>query len=307
MSIKRLHQAIVSVTQLACVRFVSATLASQAHVLLIVVLLALVAVGSGCVGQDNPSPAWQVLEPGLDIAHFDSQTQTQAQAARGDFTVLRVDPKRWALRVISGGKGSNRARTMERWCDDFQLVAAINAGMYQEDGLTHVGYCQVDGQVINPAVNKYQSAVALDPLFSSDPLFRIFDLDETKLADIVTKYHTVVQNLRLIKRPMDSRWSQGSGSWPEAALGEDEVGRALLIYCTRPMSMYDFNQLLLKLPLHLVCAQHLEGNSAAKLWVQPAVGKTHARSQFTPGKALPLVLGVSAGSEAVNAPRSHAR
>jgi len=72
----------------------------------------------------------------------------------------------------------------------------------------------------------------------------------------------------LIKRPGENRWSQQDRSWSEAALGEDDQGRVLFIFCGSPYSMYDFNKLLLSLPIGVVSAQHLEGGPQAQLYLK---------------------------------------
>ena len=53
--------------------------------------------------------------------------------------------------------------------------------------------------------------------------------------------------------------------WSEAAIGEDKHGNILFIHCKSPYSMHDFNQCLLKLPIDIVSAQHLEGGPEASL------------------------------------------
>jgi hypothetical protein len=85
---------------------------------------------------------------------------------------------------------------------------------------------------------------------------------------IARDYATVVQNLRLIKRPGLNRWSQQERRWSEAALGEDDRGNALLIFCRSAYSMHDLNNALLKLPIGVVAAQHLEGGPEAQLYVR---------------------------------------
>ncbi len=246
-----------------------------------------------CRGAGDGSSPWLVLEPGLEIARFDSRTA--APADTGDLTVLRVDPLRWHLEVMAtAGMDGGSPRGLDRWCRDFNLVAAINAGMYQQDGRTHVGYCKVGGRVISAAVNHYRSAAAMDPVKVGDPPFRIFDLDETPLDSIAAAYGTVVQNLRLIKRRAEPRWPSRPESWSEAALGEDARGRALLMHCTRPLSMHDFNQLILALPLSVVAAQHLEGNFPAQLWVSHPGWKDPARGPAVQPRVLPVILGVAA-------------
>ena len=108
--------------------------------------------------------------------------------------------------------------------------------MYQADGKTHVGFCQVDGKVISKYPNKYRSAAAFDPVDITDPPFKIFDLDEIPLEVVKERYGTVVQNLRLVKRPGRNRWEESKNRWREAALGEDRQGRALLISCRKAVN-----------------------------------------------------------------------
>ena len=247
-------------------------------------------VGS-CQAADE---VWRELDFGLELARFDSHARKASPA--GDLIVLRVDPAGWELKVLTPGPATEElGLDVEQWCEAFDLVAAINAGMYQADRLTHVGYCKVDGRTTNPSVNDYLSAFACDPLGDEDPPFRIFDLDEVSLREVGARYGTVVQNLRLIKRDRENRWQPLGDQWTEAALGEDGQGRALLIYCGTSWSMHDFNEILLALPLDLIAAQHLEGRSQARIWVGESVG--NAGSGWTkimsPGPVLPNVIGVA--------------
>ena len=55
--------------------------------------------------------------------------------------------------------------------------------------------------------------------------------------------------------------------WSEAALGEDEAGRVLFIFCRTPFSMHDLNEELLAAGIGVVAAQHLEGGPLAQLYV----------------------------------------
>jgi hypothetical protein len=245
-------------------------------------------VAGNAVGAAEP---WTVLEAGLELARFDSKTRESE--AWGDLVVLRVDPSLWDLQVVAAEmQDDDRNRNIREWSEDFDLTAAINAGMYQADKKTHVGFCQVDGQVISKYPNKYRSAAAFDPVDVTDPPFRIFDLDEVPLEEIKERYRTVVQNLRLIKRPGKNRWEQSKNRWREAALGEDSQGRALLISCRKALSMHDFNEILLALPLDLVSAQHLEGSGTARFWLRhPAYGEW--KEPGYPGPDLPIILGVT--------------
>lgn len=215
-----------------------------------------------------PSSApWTSLAPGLEIAFFELPADESPKDSA--LTVLRVDPRHWQLRLLCASVTAEMpSLTAKQWCELHELTAATNAGMFAVDGRTHVGYLRNEIHVNSAAKNQYQSVAAFSPKVSNVPEFRIFDLECTSFDTILKQYDCVVQNLRLIKRPGEDRWSPQPRKWSEAALGEDTAGRALLIFCRMPLSMHDFNQLLLSLPLDLVSAQHLEGGPEAQLYIK---------------------------------------
>jgi hypothetical protein len=241
------------------------------------------------VASASGTEPWRELEAGLELARFD--TRNLQAAEQGDLVILRVDPESWELAVHSD---QSQGLDAWAWCKELNLVAAVNAGMFQADHKTHVGYCKIDGRVTNKAANDYLSAAALDPIDPADPPFRIFDLDEIELGEVAARYRTVIQNLRLIKHAGRNRWQPSPDTWREVALGEDFKGRCLLIYCDSKLSMHDFNEILLALPIGLVAAQHLEGGGPAKLWIDhPAVVRGSLPGGTNPGPVLPNILGVA--------------
>ncbi len=245
----------------------------------------MLAAGWAVAGQ------WQELETGLEIAHFDSRTR--AFAEDGDLTVLRVEPRIFSLKILRTGRDPEAPTlNVAQWCEEFDLVAAINAGMYQADHRTHVGFCKTAGKVVNGFANDYLSAAAFGPVDPADPPFRIFDLDETPMDEVLRRYQNVVQNLRLVKRSSENRWQPASDQWREAALAEDSLGRALLISCRTAWSMHEFNEILLALPLKVVAAQHLEGRSQARFWVAHPQYEAGPEA-LAPGPDLPNIIGVA--------------
>ena len=156
---------------------------------------------------------WQSLAPGMDLGTFTASRPSSSGDSR--ITVLRIDPARWSLEFVglslneeSGG------RTAKQWSQAYHLTAAINAGMYGTDYRTHVGYLRFREHLNNDNVNAYKSVAAFDPRRAGLPHFRIFDLDNpgVSMETILQDYASLVQNLRLIKRPGKNRWSpRGSG------------------------------------------------------------------------------------------------
>lgn len=220
-------------------------------------------------------PAWgqtyegsfKQLSEGLELGQFKVAPATPV----GDSTVvvLRIDPRLWGLTMICASTNpSSQNMTAKEWADQHSLIAAINAGMFNADYRTHMGFMKVGDHLNNPHANDYQSAAAFGRIKTGIPEFRIFDLDEMSLDSIRANYSHVIQNLRLIKRPGVNRWSQQDKRWSEAALGEDTEGRVLFIYCRSPFSMHDLNRILLSLPIEIVSAQHLEGGPEAQLYLK---------------------------------------
>ncbi|MBN1562012.1 phosphodiester glycosidase family protein, partial [candidate division KSB1 bacterium] len=143
---------------------------------------------------------------------------------------------------------------------------AINAGMYQEDYKSNVGYLKNYAHMNNSHVNSsHHSLAAFNPVDASDSPFFIFDIDEYAADSVIHRYHSIVQNLRLIKSPGENRWSESTKRWCEAALAQDKDGNALFIYCRTPINMIDFNKALLQLPIDIVAAMHVEGGLPASL------------------------------------------
>jgi hypothetical protein len=214
--------------------------------------------------------AWTPLAPGMELGTFVAKKPSTVGDSR--IAILRIDPRLWELVLIGRSWDSeSKNQTARDWCKGHELTAAINAGMFGSDYITHVGYLCTKEHVNSGHVNKYKSVAAFGPKKGKElPAFRIFDLDDpgTTMDTILCDYSSVVQNLRLIKRPGENRWSQQDKMWSEAALGEDSSGRILFIFSRSPFTMHDFNRELLSLGIDLVAAQHLEGGPEAQLFLR---------------------------------------
>ena len=214
---------------------------------------------------------WQPLAPGLDLGVFEAELPNEISDRK--ITILRIDPKLWELEFAGVSQTLDQLHQRhpaKEWCELRGYVAAINAGMFQTDYVRNVGYLKAGDHLNNPGINKYLSIAAFDPLREGLPYFRIFDLDlpDITMEQINREYGTVIQNLRLIKRPGENRWPQQNKRWSEVALGEDAEGNILFIYCRSPYSMNDLNEMLLAMDINLQCAQHLEGGPEAQLYIK---------------------------------------
>jgi hypothetical protein len=251
-------------------------------------VVAAFAIGAAVVPSAAAEGRWARLDRGLELGRFPLENVgfTGAQVH-----VLRIDPRVWELTLHGLPSGESGGYTAREWARREGLVAAINAGMYHMDYRTHSGYFAADGVLLSRGVNPYLSAAAFSPVDPADPPFRIVDLDEESLSAVTSRYRRVVQNLRMVKRPGENRWSPQTRRWSEAALGEDREGRALFIFCAAPLPLDRLIGGLLALPLGLVAAQHLEGGAQAQLFI--AAG----------GERLELV----GGHEGASPPSEHGR
>lgn len=236
-----------------------------------VVLTALLGLFSSLSADSNSG--WKILAPGMEFRHF--ALRNPGTADDSPITVLRIDPAHWDLQFYGlTTTGESAGHTARAWAEAHSLAAVINAGMFDTDRKTHLGFLRYRQEVSNGRMNGYKSAAAFDPRQPALPRFHIFDLDAAGVTfqSILKDYDSAVQNLRLIKRPGASQWGQQEKKWSEAALGEDSGGRILFIFSRSPFSMHDLNRELLASGIGVVAAQHLEGGPEAQLYIN--VGHT---------------------------------
>ena len=208
---------------------------------------------------------WKSLVPGIELGKFPAPLNKP-----GEITIVRIDPRSCQLRLLACAELGHAGLPADQWAEKYGLSVVINAGMFDLDHSTHTGYMKNDSRV-NPAALRpdYSSIAVFSPLDPLNPPFRLLDTDGPDWDnDILSQYGVAIQNLRLIKSRGENRWKPQPKAWSEAALGEDTTGHMLLIFCPVGSTMYDFNEHLLRLPIHLIAAQHLEGGPEASLYVK---------------------------------------
>jgi hypothetical protein len=235
---------------------------------------------------------WTTLAAGVEYGHF----------AKEGVEVVRVDPARARLRSLHASAIDKKQRTAAEWCDQEHLAAAINLGMYLDDHLSNVGHAHAGAHVNQKRWNsKYHSVLAFGPKKKGIPAAVMVDLDSPTVQ--LEDYENVIQNLRLVRAPGRGVWAQQSRRWSEAAVAVDKKGNVLFLFSRQPHSMFDFNQLILSMPLDVSAAMHVEGGPEASLSVRGPV-KLDLNGSFETGFVendevnqqweIPNVLGVSA-------------
>jgi hypothetical protein len=249
---------------------------------------------------------WQDLARGIELTRFPLSEGKPEQ-----FVIVRVDARLARLKLLACAEAGHDALPADQWAKRHGVNVVINAGMFEPDHVSHTGFMKTTGRTHPDKLHKLYSSFAMfDPVNDKLPAFRILDADtEADMAGLqqstFADYRSVLQNLRLIKRPAENRWKPQPKAWSEAALGEDKNGRALLIFCQAGLTMCEFNDRILKLPMELIAAQHLEGGPEASLYVkcgdfelrcmgsyETGFNENDGNHEFWP---LPNVLSVKAG------------
>ena len=219
-----------------------------------------------------PLPAanvsWRVLQPGVELAEIPAGHLPSGEIGR--LYVVRIDPRRAQLGAALASETGGAAKTAGEWCRTAGFAVAINLGMFQTDQRSNVGYLRHGRHLNNRRWNGYRAAVALGPSKPSLQPALWLDLEPSKPDPRAADYQIVVQNLRLISGNRANVWSPSAKRWSEAALAIDASGRLLFLFSRAPHSMRDFNDLLLRLPLNVAGAMHLEGGPEASLSIHTA-------------------------------------
>jgi hypothetical protein len=228
-------------------------------------LLALAQPLPGCSAAPAPHhrPAWHGIQPGVEYAKV--LFETGDTAGKHTLHVVRVDPGIANVVAVMASQLDQRPRTAGAWCRTSRLSVAINLGMFHTNGLSHVGYLRSGTHENSSLWNQYRSVLALYPRREDLPKARWLDLDAELKAPSLRDYAIVVQNLRLIRAPGKNCWEVTSRKWSEAAIAEDRTGRLLFLFTRTPLSMPEFNRVVLSGPLDVLRAMHVEGGPEASL------------------------------------------
>lgn len=208
---------------------------------------------------------WEKLDDGLFLAEF----ATKKESLYGDskITVLKIDSEKYNIKLMSASEHDYKLRTAEKWAEEFDLVATINAGMFEQDYLTATGYMKNYQHVNNPKQKKgFNTIFAFNPKKKGIPLAQIIDTRCQNFSKLKDKYNSLIQSIRMINCHQKNTWSQQPKMWSIAALGIDKEGNILFIHSRSPYTVHDFIDNLLSLPININNAMYLEGGPEASLY-----------------------------------------
>ena len=210
--------------------------------------------------------AWQQLAQGLALGEYTPANKSEIGDSK--ITILRIDPKFYAFRLLESVRYKDQRRTTAQWCQQEKLIACINAGMYQPDG-RNVGYLRNYKSVNNAAFNADNCLLAFNRLDSLRAEIKLIDRGcEASWEQQAQHYQSVSQSVRMIDCQRNNTWAQQPKRWSSTVWGMDKDGQALMIFCRSPYSMHDYANILLQSPLNIQQAMYLEGGPEASLYVK---------------------------------------
>ncbi len=236
----------------------------QKTVLLILLAAILCAVWFPCVAQSKED-LWKRVDEGLYLGEFASQETLKTMDS--GITIVKIDPRIYSFRLLSASEYGGIRMTTKKWCQEHLLIAAINAGMYQEDGIRNVGYMRNFDHINNSRLSSvYKAVLAFHPVEPTLPAIQIIDLTCQDFEALRPKYQTLIQNIRMIGCRQENVWSKQDKMWSMAVFGMDKSGNALFIFTKPRYSGHDFANILLSLPISIQNAMYLEGGQQASLY-----------------------------------------
>ena len=218
-----------------------------------------------------PAPAhaspWRQLEPGLELAVLAAHRKSFTGDSK--VTVLRIDPSRWAFRLLTARALGSRMKTADAWAKEHKLVAVINASMFLTDGRTSTGLMRGGAHVNNPKVHPdFGAFFVFGPRKPGLPPVQLVDRYAVPAwREVIDRYETVVQNYRMISASRKNLWSRKKMVSSIACVAVDGAGRVLFIHSRSPYTVHDFNEILLRLPLDVRSTMYVEGGPEASLFV----------------------------------------
>jgi len=211
--------------------------------------------------------AWQKIGEGLEYGKF--ELAVLSSSGNSSVDIVRIDPAQYDFELLLASEHKNKKRTIENWAKDFRLTGAINAGMFQTDHITGTGYLTNYQHKNNPyRHSSYKMYFVCNPKEEGLPEAQMIDWQQTGAPELIGKYHSALQCIRMIATGGKNVWSKQSARWSEAALAQDKDGNILFIFCNSPYTMHDLINLLLELPLNLDKMMHLEGGPEASCYIE---------------------------------------
>ena len=142
------------------------------------------------------------LLPGFNVENHNFQKYGQSI----DILTISINPNKYNLEIFNS---SDKELSLKDISSRNDYLLIFNAGMFDIDYKTSMGYMKNDGQVLNSRNHpNYESILAFNPIIENIPKLYIYDSDDTDYEEycpIRTNYYTLSKLLWTKSSTMESR------------------------------------------------------------------------------------------------------
>lgn len=233
------------------------------------------------VNKNAKKLTWQNLTQGLDLAIVDAPIKSSIGDSK--IRIVRINPKYFDFKLLAINElKTEEMRTAKKYCEDFNLLGAINTSMFSHN-MASVGYMKNYQHLNNGKLNKDKCVIAFNPKDEISPAFKIIDLGCDDWEVEKDKYHSYIQNIRMIDCQQHIKWSKQEKYWSTACIGIDGKGNALFIHSRSPYRVNDLARMLLQLPIGLKRCCYLEGGPESTLYVKHGTTEINSFGSYETG------------------------
>lgn len=231
-------------------------------------VLAVTLVASTSLAEDKVR--WRLLEPGLEFARVDAPSPRRTAA--GPLFVLRVASDRFEVKLLSASLLGLKANPpAHQWATDHGVTVVVNAGMYQKDHASSVGYFRVGKRMNNRHRHRqHKSLLVSGPRKPGLPPVALLDADCDDLWKKAEDYDNVVQGIRMLSCKGNNVWKPGGRAYQQVAVGTDGKGRLLFVYRRAPATSHQFVEQVRSAGLGIRRMMYLEGGAEVSLFIRSA-------------------------------------
>jgi uncharacterized protein YigE (DUF2233 family) len=246
--------------------------------------LVAVVVGAFLTGQHTGGPRWRELAPGVEFTTLRGEPYCRSGSAT--LAALRLDPTKVRLRVHHFSREpEGRPLDLTEWQRRSGALAAFNAGQYYGD-YSYMGLLAGQGTWISRHRHPtFQAALVAGPRDGGLDA-RVLDLARDGLDTDSLRWNEVAQSFMLLDRDGTVRVRHSDQVADRTAVGQDRHGRLVVLVTEGGYTLWDFAQLLRRLPLDLALVMAMDGGREAELVVSAGDFRYASFGQWLPG-ALP--------------------
>ncbi len=227
---------------------------------------AAVVVGIAAVVRPPGHPAWRTAGPGLEFALLDGGHWCRAGSA--NVAVLRLDPARVDLHVRHCSQRKDGLPLgVVGWQRESGATVVFNAGQFYPD-LTYMGLLVSGGRTISSRPHPTFRAALVASRIPGGGGAKVLDLERHPLDTRAPGWREVAQSFMLIDEAGAVRVRRSDRVANRTAVAEDQRGRLVVIVSEGGYTLYDFAEMLKRLPLDVTHAMSMDGGSEAQLVVR---------------------------------------